>query len=174
MFDIGFTEIIVICLVGLVVIGPTRLPDALRAGAMWMGRAKRMIGNVRRDLENEIGIDEIRRDLRNEQIMSEIKAENLEEERERLQEERNRLQKEQQAISADSGADPQTQMQPLPNKSEAEAIEEGPRKSRLSKRKPHVNSYLDSSTKNGIEKAQNVTDSPIESSAQTTTSKSKE
>jgi sec-independent protein translocase protein TatB len=79
MFDIGFTEIIIICLVGLVVIGPKRLPEALRAGAMWMGRGKRMLGNVRRDIENEIGIDEIRRDLRNEQIMAEIKAENLEE-----------------------------------------------------------------------------------------------
>ena len=80
MFDIGFTEIIIICIVGLLVIGPSRMPEAIRSCAMWMGRGKRMLSNVRRDLENEIGMDEIRQDLRNEQIMKEIKAENLEEE----------------------------------------------------------------------------------------------
>ena len=73
MFDIGFTEIVVIGLVALIVIGPNRLPGAMRTTALWIGRAKRMIGNVRRDLENEIGIDEIRQDLRNEQIMDDLR-----------------------------------------------------------------------------------------------------
>jgi len=84
MFDIGFTEIMIIGLVALVVIGPTRLPEAMRSAAMWIGRAKRMMGNVRRDLENEIGIDEIRQDLRNEQIMAGLKADAQDDERERL------------------------------------------------------------------------------------------
>ena len=68
---------------GLLVIGPKRLPEALRTGAMWLGRVKRTVTNVRRDLENEIGIDEIRQDLRNEQIMAELKADNLADEQER-------------------------------------------------------------------------------------------
>ena len=126
MFDIGFIEIVVICLVGLVVIGPSRLPEALRTGAMWLGRGKRMIGNVRRDLENEIGIDEIRRDLRNEQIMSEIKAENLEEERERQQKAQEQAQEQAQGDN-NSRATP-----PAP-----------------SKPKTHTNSYLDSANQNG-------------------------
>ncbi|MEH6358324.1 MAG: Sec-independent protein translocase protein TatB [Pseudomonadales bacterium] len=167
MFDIGFTEIIIICLVGLVVIGPKRLPDALRAGAMWMGRGKRMLGNVRRDLENEIGIDEIRRDLRNEQIMSEIKAENIEEDSERQL-------KEQQAEQA-SGVNSDTaqpEMQPLAENNES--AEEEPRQSRLSKKKPHTNSYLDSATQNGAPASQNEAASSSESAAQTTASKPKE
>lgn len=73
MFDIGFTEIVIIGLVALIVIGPNRLPGAMRTTALWIGRAKRMMGNVRRDLENEIGIDEIRQDLRNEQIMDDLR-----------------------------------------------------------------------------------------------------
>lgn len=84
MFDIGFTEIMIIGLVALIVIGPSRLPEAMRSTAMWIGRAKRMVGNVRRDLENEIGIDEIRQDLRNEKIMEGLKADALEDEKERL------------------------------------------------------------------------------------------
>ena len=88
MFDIGFTEIIIIALVGLIVIGPKRLPEAMRTGAMWIGRIKRTMSNVRRDLENEIGIDEIRQDLRNEQIMAELKADNLADEKERLAKEK--------------------------------------------------------------------------------------
>ena len=88
MFDIGFAEIIIIALVGLVVIGPKRLPEAMRTGAMWIGRIKRTMSNVRRDLENEIGIDEIRQDLRNEQIMAELKADNLADEKERLAKEK--------------------------------------------------------------------------------------
>jgi len=88
MFDIGFTEILIIGLVALVVIGPSRLPEAMRSTAMWIGRAKRMMGNVRRDLENEIGIDEIRQDLRNEQIMAGLKADAIDDEKERLAKEK--------------------------------------------------------------------------------------
>ena len=92
MFDIGFTEILIIGLVALVVIGPSRLPEAMRSTAMWIGRAKRMMGNVRRDLENEIGIDEIRQDLRNEQIMAGLKEDAIADEKERLAKEKTQKQ----------------------------------------------------------------------------------
>lgn len=171
MFDIGFTEIIIICLVGLVVIGPKRLPDALRAGAMWMGRGKRMITNVRRDLENEIGLDDIRRDLRNEQIMSEIKAENLEEERERqLKEQQTEPTEQNSDLNSDTVSPPE--MQPLTGNSEP--AEEEPRKNKPSKKKPHTNSYLDSANQNGDPVQQRETAFSSESTAQTTASKLKE
>jgi len=92
MFDIGFTEILIIGLVALVVIGPSRLPEAMRSTAMWIGRAKRMMGNVRRDLENEIGIDEIRQDLRNEKIMAGLKDDAIADEEERLAKEKTQAQ----------------------------------------------------------------------------------
>jgi len=168
MFDIGFTEIIIICLVGLVVIGPKRLPDALRAAALWIGRGKRMLGNVRRDLENEIGIDEIRRDLRNEQIMSEIKAENLEEERDRHL----KAQQPEQGSNVNIDTEVQPEIQPLSSKSEPS--EEQPRQSLISKTKPRINSYLDSANKNGAPAPQSEATSATESAAQTTASKPKE
>ena len=73
MFDIGFAELLIIAVVGLVVIGPERLPGAVRTAAKFLGRAKRTYGNLRRDLEREIGADEIRRELYNEAILEELK-----------------------------------------------------------------------------------------------------
>ena len=73
MFDIGFAELIIIALVGLVVIGPERLPETIRTVAKFMGRAKRTYANLRRDLEREIGADEIRRELYNEALLEELK-----------------------------------------------------------------------------------------------------
>ncbi len=73
MFDIGFAELIIIALVGLVVIGPERLPEAARTAAKFLGRAKRTYSNLRRDFEREIGADEIRRELYNEALLDELK-----------------------------------------------------------------------------------------------------
>ena len=72
MFDIGIFELLVVGGVGLVVIGPERLPGAIRTGALWVGRLKRSILETRRELEQHIGADEIRRELRNEEIMASL------------------------------------------------------------------------------------------------------
>lgn len=72
MFDIGIFELLVVGGVALVVIGPERLPGAIRTGALWVGRLKRSILETRRELEQHIGADEIRRELRNEEIMASL------------------------------------------------------------------------------------------------------
>lgn len=54
MFDIGFFELCVIGVVALLVLGPERLPRAAREAGLWVGRAKRMITQVKRDIDNEI------------------------------------------------------------------------------------------------------------------------
>lgn len=69
MFDIGFTELLLIGLVSLVVLGPERLPGAIRTTGLWIGRAKRSFANVKAEVEREIGADEIRRQLHNERIL---------------------------------------------------------------------------------------------------------
>ncbi len=74
MFDIGFAELMIIGIVGLLVIGPDRLPETLRTGALWMGRARRTYSKFRRELEEEIGADDIRRELHNEAILEELKG----------------------------------------------------------------------------------------------------
>ena len=69
MFDIGFTELLLIGLVALIVLGPERLPGAVRTAGLWIGRAKRSFANIKSEVEREIGADEIRRQLHNERIL---------------------------------------------------------------------------------------------------------
>lgn len=69
MFDIGFTELLLIALVALVVLGPERLPGAVRTTSLWIGRLKRSFSAIKAEVEREIGADEIRRQLHNEQIL---------------------------------------------------------------------------------------------------------
>lgn len=69
MFDIGFFEILVITVVGLVVIGPERLPETVRTLGLWFGRLKRSLRETRSELEKQIGADDIRRQLHNEEVM---------------------------------------------------------------------------------------------------------
>ena len=69
MTGVGFFEILVIGVVGLLILGPDKLPGALRTMALWIGRFRRSFDDIKRDIEKEIGADEIRRQLRNEAIM---------------------------------------------------------------------------------------------------------
>lgn len=69
MFDISFFELLVVGIVGLIVIGPERLPGTIRTCALWIGRIKRNLLETRRELEKQIGADEIRRELHNEQVL---------------------------------------------------------------------------------------------------------
>ena len=69
MFDIGFSELLLIGLVALIVFGPERLPDAARTAGLWVGRLKRSFGSIKAEVEREMGADEIRRQLHNEQIL---------------------------------------------------------------------------------------------------------
>jgi sec-independent protein translocase protein TatB len=72
MFDIGFMELLLISIVSLIVIGPERLPGAIRTATLWIGRAKRSFNNVKADIEREMNTDEIRRQLHNETILSDL------------------------------------------------------------------------------------------------------
>jgi sec-independent protein translocase protein TatB len=73
MFDIGFPELILVAVVGLLVIGPERLPEALRTLGLWLGRMRRSFTSVKNEIEKEIGMDEVRRQLHNEAVMDEMK-----------------------------------------------------------------------------------------------------
>lgn len=73
MFEIGFPELVLIAIVGLLVIGPERLPEALRTLGLWLGRLRRSFMSVKNEIEKEIGMDEIRRQLHNEAVLEEMK-----------------------------------------------------------------------------------------------------
>ena len=75
MFDIGFTEILLIAVVGLVVIGPKRLPETIRFLGYWLGKIKRSVHGARQEMEREFGLDEIRRELYNEELLGRMENE---------------------------------------------------------------------------------------------------
>lgn len=58
MFDIGFQELVVIAILALLVAGPERLPGLARNCGLWAGRLKRYINHARRELEQELKLDE--------------------------------------------------------------------------------------------------------------------
>lgn len=61
MFDIGFTELIVIGVVALIVIGPERLPKVARTAGHLYGRMQRYVSSVKSDISHEMQLDEMRR-----------------------------------------------------------------------------------------------------------------
>ena len=64
MFDIGFAELLIIGVVGLLVIGPERLPGTIRTVSVWVNKFRRSFNDIR---------DEVRQELHNDEVMQELK-----------------------------------------------------------------------------------------------------
>ncbi|MBF8644625.1 Sec-independent protein translocase protein TatB [Pseudomonas pudica] len=69
MFGISFSEMLLVGLVALLVLGPDRLPGAARTAGVWIGRLKRSFNAIRDEVEREIGIDDVRGKLLNENLL---------------------------------------------------------------------------------------------------------
>ena len=65
MFDIGFAELLLVGVVGLLVVGPEQLPGAVRTGMAWINRFRRSFDQIRND---------VRRELHNDEVMQQLKA----------------------------------------------------------------------------------------------------
>jgi sec-independent protein translocase protein TatB len=63
MFDVGFSEILVIAVVALLVLGPERLPKAARFAGLWLRRARAHWNSVKAEFENELADEELRRNI---------------------------------------------------------------------------------------------------------------
>jgi len=61
VFDIGFTELMLIALVGLIVIGPERMPKVARTVGHLLGRLQRYVGDVKADIKREMQLDELKK-----------------------------------------------------------------------------------------------------------------
>jgi sec-independent protein translocase protein TatB len=61
MFDVGFSEIVVIAVVALIVIGPERLPKVARTLGHLFGRMQRYVNDVKADISREMELDELRK-----------------------------------------------------------------------------------------------------------------
>ncbi|NRA84455.1 MAG: Sec-independent protein translocase subunit TatB [Gammaproteobacteria bacterium] len=64
MFDIGLWELIIIGILGLVVLGPERLPTAVRTASQWIKTAKKMANSVKDELAQELEIEKLHSDLK--------------------------------------------------------------------------------------------------------------
>lgn len=61
MFDIGFWEVTLLFALGLMILGPERLPRLARSAGLWMGRARAAARKLQREVERELLIEETRR-----------------------------------------------------------------------------------------------------------------
>lgn len=64
MFDIGFAELVIISVVALLVIGPERLPGAIRTGSLWLRKFKRGFNDIKREVQQELHNDGVMQELR--------------------------------------------------------------------------------------------------------------
>lgn len=67
MLDIGFLELMLIGVVGLLVLGPERLPRAARTAGMWIGKIKRTVSGMQREISAQLEAEELRQKLNEQQ-----------------------------------------------------------------------------------------------------------
>lgn len=61
MFDFGFTEMVVVAVVGLIVLGPERLPKVAKQAGQWLGKLQRYVADVKSDINRQMELDELRK-----------------------------------------------------------------------------------------------------------------
>lgn len=61
MFEVGFSEIIVIAVVALIVIGPDKLPKLARTYGLLYGRVQRYVSGIKQDMEREVALDQMKK-----------------------------------------------------------------------------------------------------------------
>ncbi|MDQ3511120.1 MAG: Sec-independent protein translocase protein TatB [Pseudomonadota bacterium] len=64
MFDLGFSELFLVAIIALIVLGPERLPKAARFAGLWMRRARSQWQSVKSEFENEIADEQLRNTLK--------------------------------------------------------------------------------------------------------------
>lgn len=73
MFEIGFWELVMVGVVALIVVGPERLPGLARTAGLWLGKARRMIADVKSEVDRELHLEEIKQTLRQQANLGEVK-----------------------------------------------------------------------------------------------------
>lgn len=63
MFDIGFSEILLILVIALIVVGPERLPRLARSIGLWIGKIRGFVATVKAEIDHELATEELRKTL---------------------------------------------------------------------------------------------------------------
>ncbi len=74
MFQIGFLEILIIFILGLIIIGPKRLPEVIKTFLKLYKRIEKKFMNFKKDIEDDIGSNELKKDVFNELRMEELES----------------------------------------------------------------------------------------------------
>ena len=61
MFDIGFSEMAVVAVIALLVLGPERLPRVAKQAGQWLGKLQRYVADVKTDINRQMDLDELRK-----------------------------------------------------------------------------------------------------------------
>ena len=83
----GFAELLLIAVIALLVLGPERMPEAVRSTSRFLRQLRTGFNNLKNEFEREINADEIRRDLHNESIMQQLNNGDLKEDLDGIREE---------------------------------------------------------------------------------------
>ncbi|MGB5062872.1 MAG: Sec-independent protein translocase protein TatB [Candidatus Competibacter sp.] len=73
MFEIGFWELALIGVVAMIVVGPERLPGLARTAGLWLGKARRMLADVKAEVDRELQLEELKHTLRQQGDLNGIK-----------------------------------------------------------------------------------------------------
>lgn len=134
MFDIGFAELLLIGVVALLVLGPEKLPIAAKTCGLWLGRLRRSVSSIQREINEELRIEEMRR-------TSAIQKEELERELHEMRTPFNFDEADtgrRQSAGGESAADVQaTTEEPSPASSEQAEVKPEPRASAEKKSSDH-------------------------------------
>lgn len=63
MFDIGFSELLLVGLIALLVFGPERLPKVAREAALWIRKARALVSSVKQEIDHELHVQELKESL---------------------------------------------------------------------------------------------------------------
>jgi sec-independent protein translocase protein TatB len=74
MFDVGFSELIMVGLVSLLVIGPERLPKVARLAGFWIGKTRSMMASVKAEIKQELQAEELRQIFKEQADLQEFHA----------------------------------------------------------------------------------------------------
>lgn len=72
MFEVGFSELCMVALVALLVIGPEKLPKVARMAGFWIAKSKRMLASVKQEISEEFQAEELRQSLKNQTGINEF------------------------------------------------------------------------------------------------------
>lgn len=72
MFDVGFSEILLIMVIALIVVGPERLPRLARSTGLWIGKIRGFVASVKAEIDHELAADELRKTLARQAVMPKL------------------------------------------------------------------------------------------------------